>query len=204
MIGLPFAAEAAPAGCAEGASGIPGWASFPLAFVVGSLFLAVLGMYWDIAIHLDEGRDEGPLANAAHYLILLGLFGVFFAGLLAVALPRGGRPSAAAVRVAGDWYAPLGGLLMTVSASFALAAFPMDDVWHRIFGQDVTLWGPTHLVLVGGAGLATVGALILLAEGVRSRGDAMPRRGHSRFVFVLRRSLLVGGFLVALSTFQGE
>jgi hypothetical protein len=184
---------------AERSSGIPGWASFPLAFVAGSLAIAVFGMYWDIAIHLDKGRDPGPLANAAHYFILLGLFGIFFAGLLSMTLPLNGRPSRSAVKIVGDWYAPLGGVLMTASASFALAAFPMDDLWHRIFGQDVTLWGPTHLVLIGGAGLATVGGLILLAEGISARaGDRRPS-------FLLgRRAATAGAFLLALSTFQAE
>src|SRR3954471_13552747 len=125
----------------ERSSGIPAWSSLPLFFVVGALLIAVFGMYWDISIHLDQGRDPGPLANAAHYFILAGLFGVFFAGLLSMTLPLKGRPSRSAIRITGDWYAPLGGILMLVSASFALGAFPMDDVWHRIFGQDVTLWG---------------------------------------------------------------
>ena len=47
-----------------------------------SLITAVFGMYWDIALHIDVGRDEGPLANPAHYFILAGLFGIFAAGLL--------------------------------------------------------------------------------------------------------------------------
>ncbi|MFN2616772.1 MAG: hypothetical protein ABR581_06570 [Thermoleophilaceae bacterium] len=190
------------AGFAERSSGIPGWSSLPIAFVFGALLVAAFGMYWDISIHLDKGRDPGPLANAAHYFILAGLFGVFFAGLLSVSLPRGPRPSPAAVRIARDWYAPLGGLLMLVSASFALAAFPMDDMWHRIFGQDVTLWGPTHLMLIGGAGLATVGALILLSEGVNARSPDTPRP-QPRWL-VLRQALLASSFLVALSTFQAE
>jgi len=190
------------AGFAERSSGIPGWASLPLVFVLGALFVAVFGMYWDISIHLDKGRDPGPLANGAHYFILAGLFGVFFAGLLSVCMPRGGRPSASAVRVSRGWYAPLGGLLMLASASFALAAFPMDDMWHRVFGQDVTLWGPTHLVLIGGAGLATVGALILLSEGMNARGPGTPRP-RVRWL-VLRQALLASSFLVALSTFQAE
>src|SRR5215211_5579785 len=103
---------------AERSSGIPGWSSLPLAFVAGALFVAVLGMYWDISIHLDEGRDPGPLANAAHYLILLGLFGIFFAGLLSMTLPKGDRPSPSAIRIMKGWYAPLGGLLMLASSSF--------------------------------------------------------------------------------------
>jgi hypothetical protein len=187
---------------AERSSGVPGWASFPLAFVAGSLGVAVFGMYWDIAIHIDKGRDPGPLANAAHYFILLGLFGIFFAGLLSMTLPLKGRPSRSAIKIMGDWYAPLGGILMLVSASFALGAFPMDDVWHRIFGQDVTLWGPTHLVLIGGAGLATVGGLILLAEGVSARTGDTPREQPS--VLLGRRAVQAGAFLVALSTFQAE
>ncbi len=187
---------------AERSSGIPGWASFPLAFVGGSLLVAVFGMYWDISIHLDKGRDPGPLANAAHYFILLGLFGIFFAGLLSMTLPLKGRPSRSAIKIVGDWYAPLGGILMLVSASFALGAFPMDDVWHRIFGQDVTLWGPTHLVLIGGAGLATVGGLILLAEGISARGGDTPREEPS--LLRGRRAVQAGAFLVALSTFQAE
>ena len=187
---------------AERSSGIPGWASLPLFFVAGALGVAVLGMYWDISIHLDEGRDEGPLANAAHYFILAGLVGIFFAGLLSMTLPKEGRPSAPAVKLAGNWYAPLGGVLMTVSASFALGAFPLDDFWHRLFGQDVTLWGPTHLLLIGGAGLATVGALILLSEGIAARSEATPRT-KPRWL-LLRQATLAGAFLVALSTFQAE
>jgi len=187
---------------AERSSGIPGWSSLPLAFVAGALSVAVFGMYWDISIHLDEGRDPGPLANPAHYFILLGLFGIFFAGLLSISLPKGDRPSRSAVKLMDGWYAPLGGLLMLASSSFALAAFPMDDLWHRVFGQDVTLWGPTHLVLIGGAGLATVGALILLAEGVQSRGAQTPRPEPRALLF--RRVSVAGAFLVALSTFQAE
>ena len=30
------------------------------------------GMYWDISLHIDNGRDPGPLANPAHYFILVG------------------------------------------------------------------------------------------------------------------------------------
>ena len=45
-------------------------------------------MYWDISLHIDVGRDEGPLANPAHYFILAGLFGIFSAGFLAMVPAR--------------------------------------------------------------------------------------------------------------------
>src|SRR5919109_3501072 len=64
--------------------------------------LSLLGMYWDISFHIDAGRDPGPLANPAHYLILFGLFGIFIAGLLAMALSKE-KPCPTAVRLYGDW-----------------------------------------------------------------------------------------------------
>jgi hypothetical protein len=188
---------------AERVTGIPGWASLPLAFVGGSLIVAVLGMYWDISLHIDNGRDPGPLANPAHYLILFGLFGIFLAGLLSMAMPVGGeKPCPTAVRLQRDWYAPLGGVLMLACASFALAGFPLDDIWHRIFGQDVTLWGPTHLMLIGGASLATLATVVLMAEGARvaTSSGREPKKGFA----TARRAMLAGSLLVALSTVQAE
>ena len=184
-------------------SGLPGWAALPLAVAAGSLIIAVLGMYWDISIHIDQGRDEGPFANAAHYLIIVGLFGITAAGLLAMALPKEARVSPTSVKMPkSEWQVPLGGLLMFVCAGFALSAFPMDDIWHRVFGQDVTLWGPTHLVLFGAAALSTVGTWILLTEGRRAAAfnDFPPK---PRFHYLVQISM-AGAFLIALSTFQGE
>src|SRR5919204_955064 len=152
----------------ERISGLPGWAALPSALATSSLLVALLGMYWDISLHIDVGRDPGPLANPAHYLILSGLFGIFCAGFIAMALPRE-RPCETAVRINRNWDAPLGGVLMTACAFFALLGFPLDDIWHRLFGQDVTLWGPTHLMLFGGASLSLVGMAVLLVEGTRAR-----------------------------------
>ena len=186
---------------AERQSGIPGWASLPLAVAGGALLIAVFGMYWDISTHLDSGRDPGPFANASHYFILAGLFGILFAGVLAIAMPEG-LPSSTAVKITKDWHAPLGGVLMAACAAFALSGFPLDDSWHRIFGQDVTLWGPTHLLLFGAAGLTTLGAWVLQVEGLRARTESSPplNRWDLRF----SQAALAGGFLIALSTFQGE
>src|ERR687895_2567477 len=77
---------------AERISGLPAWAALPSAVLGLSLLTAVLGMYWDISLHIDNGRDAGPLANPAHYLILVGLYGVLLAGLLTAVL-GGERPT---------------------------------------------------------------------------------------------------------------
>ena len=94
--------------------------------------------------------------------------------------------------------------MIAACGAFALTGFPLDDLWHRIFGQDVTLWGPTHLMLIGGGSLAVLGGMVLLAEGITAVGRDPERDSHPLVIYHLRRGLLVGGFLVALSTFQGE
>jgi hypothetical protein len=190
------------ASLSERITGLPGWAALPSTLLGISLLTAVLGMYWDISLHIDNGRDAGPLANPAHYLILVGLYGALLAGVLSAALAKD-RPAPTAVRLGNGWWLPAGGLLITACGAFALSGFPLDDLWHRIFGQDVTLWGPTHLMLIGGGSLATLGAMALMAEAIGGIGRD-PERDRARFLFMVRRGLLVGGFLVALSTFQGE
>jgi hypothetical protein len=187
----------------EKASGFPGWVAFPSAVATTSLLTAVFGMYWDISIHIDQGRDPGPLANPAHYFILAGLFGIFSAGFFAMVLPKE-RPSGVAVRIGRDWWAPLGGVLICACGAFSLIGFPLDDVWHRLFGQDVTLWGPTHLMLIGGAAMTLVGIAVLSVEGMRSNASSeVPIRElvHTRLA---RAIALTGGLLLGLSTFQAE
>ncbi|MGB2712398.1 MAG: hypothetical protein WBC33_12890, partial [Conexibacter sp.] len=188
-------------------SGLPGWAALPLAISGLALLVAAIGMYWDISLHIDQGRDAGPLANPSHYFILAGLYGVFAAGWLAIVLPResDARPPTG-LRIATGWEAPIGGVLMLACASFALLGFPLDDVSHRLFGQDVTLWGPTHLMMLGGAALTLVAVLVLFAEArLAQRSDG--QRTETPTALVLRRVRLIGtcgGILAGLSIFQGE
>ncbi|MGH3381175.1 MAG: hypothetical protein ACRDP6_41225 [Actinoallomurus sp.] len=180
--------------------GLPGWVALPSMVSLISLVTALLGMYWDISLHISRGRDAGPLANIAHYPILIGLFGIFTAGVLAIVLPKGERPGAAAVRITRDWYAPAGGVLLAGAGFYALLGFPLDDVWHRIFGQDVTLWGPTHLMLIGGAGLSLVAIMILEREGRVHSGAA----DGPAVLRAFRRASITGGLLIGLSVFQAE
>src|ERR687898_735149 len=193
------------AALAERASGLPAWAALPSAVSAVSLLLALFGMYWDISLHIVDGRDAGPLANPAHYPILFGLIGVFVAGWLAVALPsRDQRPGPAPIRLAPDWYAPVGGVLIAVCGAFALAGFPLDDLWHRLFGQDVTLWGPTHLMMLGGAAMTLIGQAVLLREGMWERRRRRGESSTAPLVTMARRVALMAGLLLGLSIFQAE
>src|SRR3954465_3269383 len=176
---------------AERQTGLPAWASVPSMMLGIPLLVAVLGMYWDISLHIDNGRDPGPLANPAHYLILVGLYGVLVSGVMTMVLAGTERPSKTAIHIGGDWWAPVGGAMMAACGAFALSGFPLDDMWHRLFGQDVTLWGPTHLMLIGGASLATLGGMILLSEAVATLGYD-PEHNSARWLAAVRRGLLLG------------
>jgi hypothetical protein len=183
----------------ERAFGLPGWAAVAFAVAGPSLLAAVFGFYWDVSWHIDRGRDPGPFANPAHWFIFIGLVGIAIAGALSVLLGSR-RPSPSSVRLGGRWRAPVGGILLLLSGGIALAGFPLDDVWHRLFGQDVTLWGPTHIQMVSGASLATLALLVLEVEARRTSGFGDRRPA------VARIRALVGGatFLVGLSTLQAE
>jgi hypothetical protein len=186
------------------ATGVPPWVALPTVLATLSLLVALLGMLWDISLHIGVGRDEGPLANPAHYLILFGLFGVFAGGIFACAMPLDEKPGPAAVHFIRGWDVPVGGILLTGAGFYALLGFPLDDVWHRLFGQDVTLWGPTHLMLITGAGLSIIGLLILEQEGHGglSTDDGDKKVGQiTRFV---RQASAMGGLLLGLSVYQGE
>ncbi|MFV8312252.1 hypothetical protein [Mycobacteroides chelonae] len=178
----------------------PPWVALQICLFVSTIVAALFGFIWDVSLHIGKGRDAGPLANPAHYFILFGLFLLFIAGTLAIVLPYD-RPGSAAVRITRTWYAPVGGLLMAMCGLYALIGFPLDDIWHRIFGQDVTLWGPTHLMLIGGAGLSLVSVLILEYEGRRAIG--FNADDDTNFVKFLRY-LSFGGLFIGLSVFQIE
>jgi hypothetical protein len=181
----------------------PGWSALPSTVATSSLVIALIGMYWDMSLHIDDGRDPGPLANPAHYLILTGLFGIFTAGFVAVVLPRE-RPSSVSIRLGRDWWAPLGGVLLCACGAFSLIGFPLDDIWHRLFGQDVTLWGPTHLMLIGGAAMALIGIAVLAVEGMRANAVLEHPPVEPASTRFARTVAMAGGLLIGLSTFQGE
>ena len=176
----------------------PPWVALPTLLFTSTIICAMFGFIWDVSLHIGKGRDSGPLANPAHYFILVGLFLLFIAGSLAIILPYD-KPGPAALKITRTWYAPVGGVLMAACGLYALIGFPLDDVWHRIFGQDVTLWGPTHLMLIGGAGLSLVAVLLLEHEGRIAMGpdaDAAPRKILRYFAF--------GGLVIGMSVFPVE
>lgn len=195
--------------------GMPGWAALPIIVAVLSMAIVYFGYMWDSAIHMNNGRDPGPFGNKSHYPMMLGLYGILAAGVLGVFLPKPGeRPGRASIRVTRSWSVPVGSAMLLVCGNFAFLGFPLDEVWHRLFGQDVTIWGPTHVQMLSGAIMSIVGVALLFSEATgpdwRPLPDLQDRlpflarildAGRAQFLF---RSVLMGMLLVGLTALLAE
>src|SRR5207302_669389 len=132
----------------ERITGISGWAAGAFGTGIGGLTLAMVGFYWDVAWHIDKGRDK-QLFTPPHMLILIGLASILLAAAVAVALASATREETRlrfrSLRI------PWSALALGVIGGGAVMGFPLDDRWHKAYGIDVTMWGPTHLIMIGGA-----------------------------------------------------
>jgi hypothetical protein len=178
----------------ERLSGVPARYIVPVVVAGISLQVAVLGMYWDIGYHIDHGRDQGVL-TAPHMFIVVGLQGIVLAAFLHGAMRGPAARNERRLPAIGLRMSP-GGIVMLVCGGIALLGFPLDAGWHALFGEDVTLWGPTHLFMIGGAGVSTLGMWMVMRQGFElGRPRRLAHRGHVR---------VAGALIIGLSTFQAE
>ncbi|MFC9690768.1 hypothetical protein ACFTSF_19615 [Kribbella sp. NPDC056951] len=175
--------------------GVPRWAALSPYIHVVSLLACAFGVWWDIAVHIDKGRDTGPFGTPAHYPIFFGILGVIVTGVLPIALA--GKPlPARTIKLTKNWRIPCSAALILVCGTFALVGFPLDDTWHRLFGEDVTLWGPTHLLMIGGVVFSIFARLLAVAEVEQLMGMNKRR--------LFQEVAAVGALLIAWDLFSTE
>jgi hypothetical protein len=177
----------------ERATGYPGWAMAGALSGLWALGTAVVGLYWDVAWHIDLGRDK-QLFTPPHTMIVIGLGGIVYSACIAVLFATLDE-APVRLRIPGARI-PYSAVPMFALGVGALASFPLDALWHQAYGLDVTLWSPTHLMLVGGGGLATIPTWLMLVEGRPAGRATLLGRGIA--------ALALGAILVAVSCFQGE
>ena len=120
------------------------------------------GVQWDIQWHVRIGRDTFWIAPHVMTYAGVTVAGVLCFGMLALDTLRGGAP-VARLRVAGlegtrGFHLAAWGMALTVLAA------PIDDLWHRLFGLDVTLWSPPHLLGILGGVVNSWGCLLIARE----------------------------------------
>jgi hypothetical protein len=161
--------------------------------LLGAKMLGGWGVQWDIRWHLVIGRDSFWIAP--HLMTYAGvtLAAVIALGVLAWETWRARRGLAVpdAIRVMGLVGTP-GFHLAWWGMAITILAAPIDDLWHRLFGIDVTLWSPPHLLGIAGAQVNTLGCLAIALE-------LWPRGSRARrHALLLASLLLLGAFQITV------
>ena len=122
------------------------------------------GVGWDIRWHLVIGRDSFWIApHVMTYASVVVVCAISLGVLVVetwrrepVALPD--SVSIAGLRGTRGFHLTWWGMAIVILAA------PVDDLWHRLFGLDVTLWSPPHLLGLAGSQVANLGALLIALE----------------------------------------
>ncbi|HET7719891.1 MAG TPA: hypothetical protein VFK43_07995, partial [Acidimicrobiales bacterium] len=157
-------------------TGVPGWAATAIGVSLFGLLVAGQGFYDDVAWHIALGRDD-ELFTAPHTAILLGLVLVLGGAVLGTFVATMDRVEAA-LRL-GNLRVPRSLVPLWALGLGAVAGFPLDEVWHAAYGIDVTMWSPTHMLMILGATFVGLAAWLVLAEaGVRPTDGRWARGLH--------------------------
>jgi hypothetical protein len=135
--------------------------------LLASKLLGGWGVQWDIQWHVLIGRDSFWIAP--HLMTYAGVGLSVFVSWAMIAwetiLARRGQTAADGVTIqllgltgTRGFHLAAWGIALTVLAA------PIDDLWHRLFGLDVTIWSPPHLLGIFGAAVNTVGCLLIATE----------------------------------------
>jgi hypothetical protein len=162
-----------------------------------------LGAVWDREWHAYVGRDQ--FWTPPHTLIYSCVAG---AGLLALGVvladtiryyrKRAGVDDASTSSIFGIFHAPLGFTVTGFGALLALIAAPLDNYWHELYGIDIALWAPFHMMGVTGAMIGILGMVyVFSSEAAIDRTSGRPLR---RFLGLT--ALEFGALLVLASLFD--
>ena len=155
-------------------------------YALWGLILAKLvggwGVQWDIEWHVRVGRDTFWIPPHVMTYAGVTLAVLLCWAMLAWYTLRGDR-SPDVIRVFGiagtrGFHLAAWGMGVTVLAA------PIDDLWHRLFGLDVTIWSPPHLLGILGGLISSAGLMIIARE-------AYPANRLARTVVLV----LAGAFL---------
>ena len=123
------------------------------------------GVGWDIRWHLVIGRDSFWIAPHLMTYLAVAAAAAISLGVLVVETRRTRRETEepGTVTVAG-LTGTRGFHLAWWGMAIVLLAAPVDDLWHRLFGLDVTLWSPPHLLALAGSQVSNLGGLLIALE----------------------------------------
>jgi hypothetical protein len=171
-----------------------------LAFGGIILFAVLVGLFafsWDIQWHGAVGRDR--TLTGAHLFILGSAALMGLAALASILIEtvwaRHNRSVAkSGTAFAGFFSSSLGAYLVGYGALDTAISFPIDQYWHTLYGIDVEIWAPFHIMLLAGFCICCLGVVSILVEGARLAAQ----QGAKRVARVADLSAIV-----ALATLMG-
>jgi hypothetical protein len=162
-----------------------------------------LGTSWDIQWHSFIGRDRTLIPP---HIVMLS--GVTLSGLAAMAAVLSEtlwarRSTTIAYKSTGfadAFHGSLGAYIAGFGALDAAIGFPLDSYWHALYGIDVAIWAPFHVMIIVGMALVALGAIYMLmsathlAAQVNARGAT--RTGYIGVVVAFAVTLCILTFLL--------
>ena len=123
------------------------------------------GTSWDIQWHSYIGRDRTLIPP--HIMMLSGVALSGISGLLAVLIESWWARRNTSIAQHGLGFAeifsgPFGAYIVGFTALTAAVAFPLDAYWHALYGIDVAIWAPFHIMFVASMGIVALGAAYML------------------------------------------
>src|SRR5947209_17319342 len=108
-------------------------------------------------------------AHPAHLMMLSGVTLSGIAGLLTVLIESWWARRNTIIAEYSSGFAqifsgPLGAYIVGFTALTAAVAFPLDAYWHALYGIDVAIWAPFHVMFVASMGIVALGAAYMLSS----------------------------------------
>jgi hypothetical protein len=164
-----------------------------LTVLLGAI-LFFLGGSWDIQWHTLVGRDRTLIPP--HIVMLTGVTLSGVAALAAVVSEtvlarRNPLLAQHSTAFATGFKSTMGAYLAGFAALAAAIAFPLDSYWHSLYGIDVAIWAPFHIMFILGMGLVALGAAYMLVSTAHLT-QSLNLTGVTRIAY--------GGTVLALAT----
>jgi len=158
-----------------------------------------VGTSWDIQWHTLIGRDRTLIPP--HIMMLTG---VTIGGIAALTViitetiwvRRYLHMAQQLTPFAGLFSGPLGAYIVGYAALNSAVAFPLDTYWHSLYGIDVKLWAPFHIMIISGMALMAFGAVYILASAAHVAARLEARKAERSAYLGM-----IGAFAASLSLF---
>lgn len=141
------------------------------------------GTSWDIQWHSYIGRDRTLIPP--HLMMLSGVALSGISGLLTVLIEswwarRNKTIAQYSFGFAEIFSGPLGAYIVGFAALTAAIAFPLDAYWHALYGIDVAIWAPFHIMFAASMGIVALGTAYMLMSAAHLAARIGPADSGTR------------------------